>query len=179
MSNYSIFVIDPPWPQSQGGRRSVRPKQKGKFNYNTLTINEIFSLLDKEVFPKASQDHCVFLWEIDKFLLDAEVEMMARGYRRHTRIVWNKTNGIAPAFTLRFIHEYLVWWYKEKFMPVAVDARGRFTTIITEQAREHSRKPNTAYLLIDILYPDKCKLDVFSREKREGWDQFGDESNYY
>lgn len=65
---------------------------------------------------------------------ECEVEMFKRGYRRHCRMVWNKLNGVAPAFTVRFAHEYLLWFYKEKFLPIARNERGRFTTVLTEKA---------------------------------------------
>jgi N6-adenosine-specific RNA methylase IME4 len=64
-------------------------------------------------------------------------------------------------------------------MPVADSARGRFTTVIRARSREHSRKPDEAYDIIAALYPEASRIDVFSREKRPGWDQYGNECNYF
>lgn len=173
------FVIDPPWPQSKGGLRKVRPNQHKELDYKTMSIDDIFSLLEKDVFQRGEESHNVFLWSIDKFLLQSDRKMLDLGYRMHTRIVWNKENGIAPAFTLRFAHEYVTWFYKGKFMPIAKEFRGKFTTVITVKSREHSRKPNEFYNIIDSMYPNDSKMDVFSREKRSGWEQFGNEINYF
>lgn len=176
---YGIFVIDPPWPKQKGGLRKVRPNQ-GKFlDYNTMTIKEIFNLLDLEIFPLAQETHMVFLWGIDKFLHIGEEEMKQRNYKRHARLIWDKCNGIAPAFSVRYSHEYLTWFYKPKFISVSKESRGKITTILREPAREHSRKPDIAYNSICFWYPEAIKLDVFSREKRLGWDQWGNEISYY
>jgi N6-adenosine-specific RNA methylase IME4 len=83
------------------------------------------------------------------------------------------------AFSIRYSHEYLVWFYKEKFIPVARDTRGKFTTVFYEAPREHSRKPDLPYQMIQAMYPTLKKIDVFSREPRDGWDQYGDQCAYF
>lgn len=173
----TVLVIDPPWPQRKGGLRSTRPAQGKTLDYKTLGVSEIFALLDAEIFN--DETRIVFLWEIDKFLIEAESEMTKRGFKRHARLIWDKGNGVAPAFTVRFSHEYLVWWYKTPLLPIAAEIRGKAATVIRESARQHSRKPDAAYTLIDSLYPNESKMDVFSREKRTGWKQFGDEVGKY
>ena len=127
----------------------------------------------------AQEYHSVFLWSIDEFLIDSEQMMNTLGYKRHARLIWDKTNGIAPAFSIRFCHEYLTWFYKGVFQPVSAQTKGKFRTVITEKAREHSRKPDLAYYMINKWYPFAKCLDVFSREKRLGWDQWGNEINRY
>lgn len=169
------FMIDPPWPKKKGGLRSSRPNQGRELDYSTMSVPDIFDLLDAKIFPQAAGSHNVWLWCVDTFLHEAEASMAERGYRRHTRLVWNKLNGIAPAFTVRFTHEYLIWFYKPKLLPVAPEQRGRFTTVLQEKARQHSRKPDCAYAMVDALYPSSDKMDIFSREHREGWAQFGNE----
>jgi N6-adenosine-specific RNA methylase IME4 len=178
-ASYKVFMVDPPWQQRKGGCRKIRPGQGRLFNYATMPINEIFRLLDERVFISAAGDHCVFIWAIEKYLQECETQMTQRGYKRHCRLVWDKTNGIAPAFTIRFCHEYLLWYYKQRLLPVASGYRGKFTSVFAEPSREHSRKPDCSYHMVDCLYPGLPKIDVFSREKRNGWDQYGDETNYY
>lgn len=175
MTTISQFVIDPPWPKRKGGLRTVRPNQGRNLDYPTMGVPEIFALLDSEIFTQASTPHNVFLWNIDQFLIKGEQEMTTRGYRRHARFVWDKDNGVAPCFTVRYTHEYLVWYYKPNLLPVTLGMRGKATTIIQEKAREHSRKPDLAYRMIQQFYPDASRMDVFSREPREGWLQWGNE----
>jgi N6-adenosine-specific RNA methylase IME4 len=173
------FVIDPPWPKKKGGKRMVRPNQGRTLDYPTMSVEEIFALLDDKIFPHAAETHNVFLWSIDQFLPVGERAMLDRGYRLHARFVWDKGNGVAPAFTIRYSHEYLNWFYLPKLLPIDVSHRGRFTTIIRAAAREHSRKPNEAYEMIEKMYPGFARMDVFSREKRDGWKQFGNQTEHF
>lgn len=176
---YDILIIDPPWKKKKGGLRKSRPNQGRELDYSTMDTKSIFELLDNDVFCLANKQHVVFMWTIEEFLIDCDAEMEKRGYKRHVRMIWNKTNGIAPAFTIRYAHEYLIWYYKPKLLKIADEQRGKHLSIFTEQARQHSRKPNIAYSLINALYPDSSKIDVFSREKREGFDQWGDQINFF
>lgn len=136
-------------------------------------------LLDKKIFVQTAIIHCVFMWVVERSLLDCEKNMHDRGYKRHCRFIWNKTNGVAPGFTVRFSHEFLIWYYKPSLLPVEVSQRGKYMTVFTEKPREHSRKPDYAYNMIDKLYPSHDRIDVFSREKRYGWEQFGNQVNYF
>lgn len=176
---YDILMIDPPWAQRKGGKRSVRPMQGISLDYPIMTVADIFSLLDRDIFPLAAESHSVFMWVIDKYLSACEEVMLARGYRRHCRLVWNKLNGVAPAFTVRFTHEYLTWYYKGPFRPVDPPLRGRLATVFSERSRQHSRKPDLAYKMVGLLYPAASKLDVFSREQRYGWDQYGNQIDHF
>ena len=172
-----IFLIDPPWPKKKGGIRKVNPNQGRHLDYSTMSVSAIFDLLDNDIFPTCQ--HTVFLWCIDQFLIDAEHEMMRRGYRRHARLIWNKLNGVAPGFSVRYTHEYLIWYYKPKFMQVHKSQRGKFPTVFEEKSRQHSRKPDFAYQMIESMFPDEQKMDVFSREHRPGWGQYGNEPSYF
>lgn len=176
---YDVMMIDPPWPRGKGGLRAARPNQGRDLDYNTMSLDEIFFLLSERILPQANRDHSLFVWTIDKFLIDADLRFADLGYKRHARLVWDKGNGVAPAFTVRFCHEYCIWYYKEKLPPVATDVRGKFGTVLQERSREHSRKPDAAYLMVDALYPTAKKYDVFSREPRGGWDQFGNQINWF
>ncbi len=172
-------MVDPPWLKKKGGKRKTRPNQGKELDYPTLPTGEIFQLLDQEVFSQAEEYHTVFLWSIDQFLHESEEEMKKRGYRLHARMVWDKENGVAPAFTVRYSHEYLLWFYKPKMLPIEETMKGKLTTVFREKSRQHSRKPELAYDIITSLYPSQHKMDVFSREKREGWDQFGNQTTHF
>ena len=178
-NKFSIFCIDPPWPKQKGGKRSIRPKQDKHLNYKTLSVLDIFTLLDKEIFPSAIWPHNIFMWTVDEFLTECETRMLRRGYKKHARLIWDKGNGVAPAFTVRYSHEYVIWWYKPTFPGISKDTRGKYSTVLRENSREHSRKPDCFYKMVEDWYPNEKKLDVFSREKRKGWEQYGDEIDYY
>lgn len=179
MDKIGVFVIDPAWPQKKGGLRETRKNQGRNLDYRTMSVNDIFDLLDNDIFPLAQTDHCVFMWTIEKFLLSCEEEMIRRGYKRHCRMIWDKMNGVAPAFTVRFTHEYLIWYYKGRLPDISVKQRGKFPTVFREYGRQHSRKPEFSYQMIETLYPDCIKMDMFSREYREGWLQYGDQLDFF
>ena len=69
MEKIRVFVIDPAWRQRKGGLRKSRGNQGRELDYVTMEVPEIFGLLDREIFPLAEDDHCVFMWTIDRFLL--------------------------------------------------------------------------------------------------------------
>lgn len=172
---YTIIYADPPWSILKGGKRSVRPKQSNRLlDYPTLDLPQIQGIL-AQFKGLANPEHCLFLWTIDKYLHQAEVMAKELDYRLHARIVWNKTNGVAPAFTVRYAHEYLLWLYHDSFPPIEQGQRGKFTTVITEPSRRHSQKPVAAYELIEALYPDAKKLELFARSERPRWDHWGNE----
>lgn len=142
---YDLIVADPPWKQSKGGKKSVRKNSSGKpLDYPVCTLEEI-----KEHLAKANEhteDNAVlFLWTIDKYLFEAEQIARDLGYKLHARMIWNKVTGIPAAFTIRFGHEYLLYMYKGKFLPVNKDERGKIHSVFTEQVKHHSQ--NLKFLL--------------------------------
>lgn len=172
-------MLDPPWPKRKGNVRKVRPNQGRALDYPTMPVPDIFALLDASIFPLAAPAHVVFLWTIDEFLTEADTYMEQRRYRRHARIVWDKGNGPAPAFTLRYSHEYMVWYYRSPMPKIASDKRGVYRSVLQAPGRQHSRKPDEAYVMVEALYPNTKRIDVFSREKRAGWDQWGNQTDYF
>lgn len=175
-ATYQVMMIDPPWPKRKGGLRKSRPNQGRKLDYATMSLEAIESCLRTEILPLADpQGHTLFVWAIDQFLHEAEQMMARMGYREHARLIWDKQNGVAPAFSIRYTHEYLLWFYAPKFQPVCLEMRGKFGTVFQGKQSEHSRKPDEAYDIVGALFPSAEKLDVFSREYRQGWDAWGDE----
>jgi N6-adenosine-specific RNA methylase IME4 len=147
--------------------------------YSTVAWDDLWHLMDAEVFSQAAEHHALFLWTLEQFLTPTEAEMGARGYRRITRLVWNKgTRGLYCGAYLR-THEYLLWYCKPCLLPIAANQRGKFPTVIDAQRREHSRKPSAAYAMVEALYPDARKLDAFTRELRPGWDGWGNERDHF
>jgi N6-adenosine-specific RNA methylase IME4 len=116
------------------------------------------------------------MWTIDKYLPEAERIMEMLGYKLHARIIWDKVNGPSPAYTLRFSHEYLLWFFKKGNIVLPDKSqRGAFTTVLRESSRKHSQKPEAAYQMLEALFPEAKKLELFARTERDGWDQWGNE----
>lgn len=176
MKQYEIIYTDPPWPQKKGNTRKCRPRQGRELDYNTMPVAECF-LIQEPFLESAAEKHNVFMWAIDKFLHEVEMEMEKRGYKLHARIIWDKGNGIAPAYTVRFSHEYLLWFYRPgKILLPSRESRGKFTTVIREAATIHSRKPEAAYKMLEEMFPGTKKIELFARNRRTGWDAWGNEA---
>ena len=174
-NKYDLIYADPPWRQSKGGKKSVRPNSSGKvLDYPTLSLDEIKEQL--AIANALTGDNSIlFLWTIDKYLFEAEAMAKELGYKLHARMIWNKVNGIPAAFTVRFGHEYLLYMYKGKLIPVNPKERGKIHTVFTELVQRHSQKPEEAYNIIERLYPDLNKIELYARNQRYGWDCWGDE----
>ncbi len=172
---YNIIYADPPWKQSKGGKKSVRQNSSGKpLDYQTISLEEIESHL-KRATSLAADNSVLFLWTIDKYLFEAQSIAERLGYKLHARMVWNKVTGIPAAFTIRYGHEYLLFMYKGKLPPVAKDERGKIHSVFAEKVKKHSQKPEIAYEIIERLYPDFKRLEMYARNERDGWDCWGNE----
>lgn len=172
---YDIIYSDPAWKQTKGNRRKSRPNQGKDLDYKTIGMDEI-----KEIHKQASllcnEKHNMFMWTIDKYLHETEQMMKELGYTLHARFIWDKTNGVAPAFTVRFSHEYLLWFYKKgNILMPSEETRGKYTTVLREPSTKHSKKPECAYEMIENMFPNVTKIELFSRQERLGWDCWGNE----
>ena len=172
---YGIIYTDPAWKQTKGNIRKCRPNQNKKLDYPTLSMEDIKDI-HKQVISLCKEKHNIFMWAIDKYLHEAEQMMKELGYELHARMIWDKTNGVAPAFTVRFSHEYLLWFYKKGNILMPCDEqRGKYTTVLREQSTKHSKKPLCAYEMIEKMFPNIAKLELFARNYRDGWDCWGNE----
>lgn len=172
---YSVIYADPPWRQSKGGKKKVRPNTSGKgLDYEVLSLEDIENHLN--VASSLSEDNNIlFLWTIEKYLFEAENIAKKLGYKLHARMIWDKVTGIPAAFTIRYGHEYLLYMYKGKFTPVAKDCRGKYHSVFREKVTKHSKKPEIAYEIIESLYPQVNRLELYARNERDGWDCWGNE----
>jgi len=166
---FDVVYADPPWQQTKGGMRKARKNQGKALDYQTLALEEIEDILRK------FDGKILFMWAIDKYLFEAHEMAQRLGYKLHARIIWDKQNGVAPAFTIRYAHEYLLWFYKSPMAKIDESQRGKFTTVMRERSTRHSRKPECAYSMIEKLYPSGSKIELFARETRDGWESWGNE----
>lgn len=172
---YDLIYCDPPWKQSKGGKKSVRKNSSGTpLDYPVCSLKEITEHL-RLATEKTKENSVLFLWTIDKYLFQAQQIAEGLGYKLHARMIWDKITGIPAAFTIRFGHEYLLYMYKGKLLPVAKDERGKIHTVFRERATKHSKKPEAAYQIIERLYPEARKLEMYARNTHDGFDCWGNE----
>lgn len=172
---YNLIYADPPWKQSKGGKKKVRENSSGKeLDYPVCSLEEIKQHLEQAV-SLTEGNSILFLWTIDKYLFEAQRIAEDLGYKLHARMVWDKVTGIPSAFTVRYGHEYLLYMYKGKLTPIATEERGKIHTVFREKVQRHSQKPQIAYEIIERLYPNTKKIELYARNHREGWDCWGNE----
>ncbi len=157
---FETIVIDPPWEYGtgydSGGRRVASP-------YPEMSQKELL----ETILPSA--DDCVlFLWTTHKFIWDAKELLDTWGFEYRSTIVWDKEKmGMGNLFRMQC-----------EFCLVGIKGNPIFNNdnthrdIISCPRREHSRKPDEFYKMIDELCVGR-KLDYFAREEREGWEVFG------
>lgn len=174
-NEYNLILADPPWKQTKGGKKRVRPVSSGtKLDYPVCSLDEIKHHLELAT-KHTSENSILFLWTIDKYLFEAQQIAESLGYKLHARMIWNKVTGIPAAFTVRYGHEYLLYMYKGKLVPVAKEERGKIHTVFLEKTTKHSKKPEISFEIINRLYPNLKKLEMYARQKRTGWDCWGNE----
>lgn len=162
---YHVLVIDPPW---QYEKRAEDATHRGRCTYPTMPTDEIAAM---EI--PAEEDAIVWLWTTNAFMHDAYHILDAWGFTPKTILTWVK-DRMGTGDWLRGKTEHCILAIRGK--PI-VDLTNQ-TTALDAPLREHSRKPDEFYALVDALCPGK-KIDIFSREKREGWDQWGGEVDVF
>lgn len=162
---YRVIVVDPPWPITKI-KRKVRPNQV-EMDYRLMTLSEIKALNINQIAKEKA--HC-FLWTIDKYLFESKSILEGWGFKYHCTLAWNKTNGISLYGINRRV-EFVLVGLKGKHE--AYPSRKTIPAAFTAKSLKHSQKPKEFYDFLNVL--DGPKIDVFAREKREGWDVWGNE----
>lgn len=156
---FHVISIDPPWPYGTeydpNGRRAANP-------YPEMSLEEIKAL------QLPSADDCVlWLWTTHKFMRYSFELLDAWNFRDVAILTWVK-DRMGLGSWLRSQSEFCIMAIKGN-PPVRLTNQ---TTILQGPLREHSRKPDSFYDLVNSLCVG-AKLDYFSREKRDGWEQVG------
>lgn len=162
---YDVIVIDPPWPYGTeydpNGRRAASP-------YPEMSLEEI-----KAIVPPASDDCVLWLWTTHKFMRYSFDILDAWGFRDVAIVTWVK-DRMGLGTYLRSKSEFCIMAIKGR---PTINLTNQ-TTIVNGSLKEHSRKPDEFYQMVDSLCVG-YKLDYFSREERSGWDQYGNDTNRF
>jgi len=170
--NFDVIVIDPPWDYSEKGGFNYKQHDiegnRGGVDYSTMSMYEI-----QNIGLPTKKDCVVFLWTTHAFIRDAFTLLDNWDFQYKATLVWDKMKmGIGR--TIRLQCEFCLIGTKGK--PVISGSSER--DIITESRRQHSRKPDAFYEMVDRMCYGR-KLDYFSRENRNGWSSYGAESNKF
>jgi N6-adenosine-specific RNA methylase IME4 len=176
--DYAAIVADPPWSFATWSEKGK--DRSAENHYGVLSLADITALPVAEL---AGPDCCLFLWATDPLLPQALEVGRAWGFRYATvAFYWIKTGAQS------------VLWQSDQNFPLGMGywtranpeqclllTRGRpqrlsrkERKLIVAPRREHSRKPDETFERIERLV-DGPRLELFARERRSGWDCFGDE----
>ena len=162
---YKVIVIDPPW---QYEKRNDDMTHRGRCPYPTMTIEELCAM------NLPMDDDCIiWLWTTNAFMHESFHIVEAWGLVPKTILTWVK-DRMGLGDWLRGKTEHCILAVKGKPLINLTNE----TTVIEAPVREHSRKPDKFYELVNNLCPGR-KLEVFAREKHEGFDVYGAESNKF
>jgi N6-adenosine-specific RNA methylase IME4 len=166
---YQIIYADPPWQLKAGAANLHIPKQKTRdLEYPTMSLEEIRHL---PVGSITDDNAILFLWTTNKYIEPAYSVARAWGFIPSTMLVWcKKPKGRGLGGTFGISTEYLLFARRGTFK-----AKNRHWSTWFEAKRgRHSEKPAVARELIEKCF-DGEKIELFAREKTNGWDVWGNE----
>jgi len=169
---YHVIAIDPPWAYNEKGGFSSddydAQNNRGAVDYPTMTVEQI-----KKIELPAADDSVLFLWTTHAFLRDSFDIMKEWGFEYKATIVWDKVK-MGMGRNVRMQVEFCLLGIKGK--PIIQGSSER--DIITEPRREHSRKPEAFYEMVERMCIGN-KLDYFSRQTRKNWEHYGAEQGQF
>jgi N6-adenosine-specific RNA methylase IME4/ParB-like chromosome segregation protein Spo0J len=165
---WPLLLADPPWQFEEEGLAT--PNRRTENHFPTMRFDEICAL---PVADLAAETAILFLWTTTSHLAESLVVMDRWGFKYQSNLVWIKPS-IGTGYWVRGRHEHLLIGTRGDF-PHAPTAQ-RPDSVIAAPRRNHSRKPDEAYELIERMYPDLPKIELFARHARPGWDAWGNEA---
>lgn len=172
---WATVLADPPW-RFTNRTGKVAPEHRRLDRYDTMTQAGICALPVAEV---AAPNSHLYLWVPNALLPDGLEVMRAWGYRYVSNLVWAKRridggpDGRGVGFYFRNVTELILFGVRGSMRTLPPGRRQ--VNIIETRKREHSRKPDETYEIIEACSPAPY-LELFARYPRTGWSAWGDEA---
>ncbi len=167
---FEIISLDPPWPYDNT-YDAAHPTGRSGCKYPSMPMEEL-----KALKLPAAKDCVLWLWTTNAFIGEACDLIEVWGFQQKTMLTWVKQTKLTQEPRLGLGH-----WLRNCTEHCLLAVKGspkvslsKQSTLLVAPALGHSRKPTEFYELVDSLCVGR-KLDYFSREKRPGWEQFGNE----
>ena len=175
---FGTILIDPPW-RFKNRTGKVAPEHRRLARYQTMSLPELERLSLGRLGKPASH---IYLWCPNALLAEGLHLLKAWGFAYKTNLIWYKVrkdggpDGRGVGFYFRNVTEMVLFGVKGNLRTLAPGRRQ--TNIIVHRKREHSRKPPSIYRIIEDCSPGPF-LELFARERRSGWKQWGDQLDSY
>jgi len=171
---FATVLADPPW-QFVNRTGKMAPEHRRLLRYPTLPVDEIAAL---PVAALTAERAHLYLWIPNTLLADGLQVMTAWGFVYKTNLVWYKVrkdggpDGRGVGFYFRNVTELLLFGVRGGMR--TLDPGRTEVNLLATRKREHSRKPDEVYGLIERCSPGP-RVELFARFRRDGWTQWGNE----
>lgn len=173
---FGTVLADPPW-RFANRTGKVAPEHRRLGRYDTLSLGEIAALpVANHVTERA---HC-YLWVPNALLPCGLSVLEAWGFEYKTNLIWHKvrkdggSDGRGVGFYFRNVTEIILFGVRGKDART-LDPGRRQVNLIASRKREHSRKPDEQYRLIEACSWGPY-LELFGRGARTDWTMWGDQA---
>jgi N6-adenosine-specific RNA methylase IME4 len=173
---FGTILADPPWRFSNRTGK-MAPEHNRLSRYTTLSLKQISELPVNEIAAKQSH---LYLWVPNALLAEGLEVMKSWGFTYKTNLIWHKIrkdgepDGRGVGFYFRNTTEMILFGIKGKLRTYQPGRRQ--VNIIRTRKREHSKKPDELYDIIEKCSPGPF-LEIFARGSREQWISWGNEIN--
>ena len=176
---FRTVLADPPW-QFQNRTGKMAPEHKRLNRYPTMDLEAIKNMPVQEVLEDTAH---LYLWVPNALLADGLEVMKAWGFTYKTNLIWYKVrkdggpDRRGVGFYFRNVTEMVLFGVRGKNARTLPPGRSQ-ENIIVSRKREHSRKPDEQYQLIESCSPGPF-LEIFARGPREQWTVWGNQAEEY
>jgi len=164
LGRFGVIYADPPWAHEFAADNG---RNVGLNHYPTLSLEQVCALPVEDI---CAVDCLLFLWSPPPLLQEALQVIRAWGFSYRTNAIWDK-EVFGMGYYFRGQHEHLLLATRGE--PPTPRPADRPSSVIRARRGEHSRKPATAYRLIERMYPSLRKVELFARNSRPGWKSWG------
>lgn len=176
---YGTILADPPW-RFQNRTGKMAPEHRRLSRYGTMDLEEIMALPVSQVADNPAH---LYLWVPNALLAEGIEVMAAWGFTYKTNLIWHKvrkdggSDGRGVGFYFRNVTEVVLFGVRGKGARTLAPAR-RQVNLLATRKREHSRKPDELYEIIEACSPGP-RLELFARGSRDRWDSWGNQAEVY
>lgn len=176
---FGTILADPPW-RFQNKTGKVAPEHRRLNRYDTLSFDEIMALPISQI---AAEKAHLYLWCPNALVPQGIATLQAWGFTYKSNLVWHKvrkdggSDGRGVGFYFRNVTELVLFGVRGKDARTLRAGR-RQVNLMATRKREHSRKPDELYPIIEACSWGPF-IELFARGVRPGWDQWGYQANEY
>lgn len=174
---YATILADPPW-QFTNKTGKVAPEHKRLARYGTMKLDEITALPVAQIVAPMAH---LYLWCPNALLPEGIAVLKAWGFTYKSNIIWHKvrkdggSDGRGVGFYFRNVTENILFGVRGKNARTLAPGR-RQVNLLATRKREHSRKPDEQYDIIEACSPGPF-LELFGRGTRKGWMTWGNQAD--